>query len=150
MIAYIRQQLSEQKKQIMYFGKLPHEQLYPIIKYAWAVVLPSLVDNLPNAMLESMALGTIVIGTYGTSFEELITHNSSGFLAQPGDSDELCHVMEYVQHLTEEQRKAICHRAQEHIKLLSVENTCTKLENYYQQQIETFKTLYRRNNEYTR
>jgi glycosyltransferase involved in cell wall biosynthesis len=49
------------------------------------VVLPSLVDNLPNACLEAMALGKPVIGTSGASFEELLTDGISGFLVPPGD-----------------------------------------------------------------
>ena len=46
--------------------KLPHRQLYPVIAGARLVVLPSLIENLPNAGLEAMALGRAVIGTAGT------------------------------------------------------------------------------------
>src|ERR1051326_7456438 len=47
-----------------------------------SVVLPSLIDNLPNSCLEAMGLGRVVIGTKGTSFEELITDEANGFLIE--------------------------------------------------------------------
>ncbi len=65
---------------LVLIDNLPHRQLYPIIAAARLVVLPSLVDNLPNACLEAMGLGTAVIGTTGASFEELITDGVNGFL----------------------------------------------------------------------
>jgi glycosyltransferase involved in cell wall biosynthesis len=72
---------------------LPHRQLYPIIASARLVVLPSLVDNLPNACLEAMGLGTAVIGTTGTSFDELITDGVNGFLVPPNDPEALSEKM---------------------------------------------------------
>jgi glycosyltransferase involved in cell wall biosynthesis len=68
-----------------YLGPLPHSQLYPVIQHSRGVVLPSLVDNLPNACLESMMLGRPVIGTRGASFDELLVDGESGFLVEPGD-----------------------------------------------------------------
>ena len=53
------------------------------------VILPSLIDNVPNTCLESMALGRPVVGTYGTSFDEIITNNLTGFLIPPGDAKAL-------------------------------------------------------------
>jgi len=69
--------------------ELPHEQVYPLIRGARAVVLPSLVDNFSNTCLEAMALRKIMIGTEGTSFEELIVDGGNGFLYQPGDPESL-------------------------------------------------------------
>jgi len=74
---------------IHFLGELPHEKLFPLIRGAKAVILPSLVDNLPNTCLEAMALGKVVIGTEGTSFEELIVDDGNGFLCQPGDPKSL-------------------------------------------------------------
>lgn len=70
-------------------GSLRHEQLYPVIERARLVVLPSLVDNFPNACLEAMGLGRPVIGTLGTGFDELITEGGTGFLVPPNDASAL-------------------------------------------------------------
>jgi glycosyltransferase involved in cell wall biosynthesis len=53
------------------------------------VVLPSLIDNLPNACLEAMALGKPVVGTRGASFEEMIRDGETGFLVPAGDAEAL-------------------------------------------------------------
>ncbi len=75
--------------QVIFLDALPHSNLYPIIIGARLVVLPSLADNLSNACLEAMGLGKVVVGSNGRSFDELIDDGRSGFLAEPGDADDL-------------------------------------------------------------
>jgi glycosyltransferase involved in cell wall biosynthesis len=74
---------------LIFLGQIRHEQLYPVISGARLVVLPSLIDNLPNACLEAMALGKPVVGTRGASFEEMIQEGESGFLVPPNDAGAL-------------------------------------------------------------
>lgn len=76
---------AEWRDRIAFFDPLPHEQLYPVIEGAKLVVMPSLTEGMANACMEAMALGTPVVATLGTSFEELIEDGRSGFLARPGD-----------------------------------------------------------------
>lgn len=73
---------------------LPHRQLYPVIKNADFVVLPSLMDNLSNACIEAMYFERVVIGTDGASFEQLITHGKNGLLCRIGDSRDLLDKMQ--------------------------------------------------------
>ncbi len=80
MIDYVRAQAGALHYKIIYPGVLPHAQLLPIIEHASAVVLPSRIDNFPNTCLEAMACGKIVIGTRGTSFEQLIDDGISSFV----------------------------------------------------------------------
>ena len=77
----------EGKDRMVFIEPLPHEQLYPVIKGARIVVLPSMVDNFPNTCLEAMSLGKPVIGTRGASFEEVLTDGETGFLVAAGDTD---------------------------------------------------------------
>lgn len=70
-------------------GSLRHAQLYPIIKGARLVVLPSLLENFPNACLEAAGLGKVVVGTVGTGVEELIDEGETGFLVPPDDAGAL-------------------------------------------------------------
>ena len=85
MADYARAQCGGFADRLVVLDKLPHRQLYPVIAGARLVVLPSLIENLPNAGLEAMALGRAVIGTSGTGFEELMIDEETGFLVMPND-----------------------------------------------------------------
>jgi len=137
MLDYIKDKAGRYSNQIIYLGVLPHYQLYPIVKYSQAVVLPSLIDNLPNTMLEAMALGKVVIGTRGSSFEEFIDDGISGILVEADNSAELFQAMEGVWNMSEEERINIGRMAQQRIASLSPEITCHKLEEYLQQFIRS-------------
>jgi glycosyltransferase involved in cell wall biosynthesis len=85
MAQYARALSDQYQDRLIVLEQLPHTQLYPIIEGAHLVVLPSLLDNAPNACLEAMALGKPVLGTTGASFEELISDQLTGFLVAPDD-----------------------------------------------------------------
>jgi len=87
MAGFARSQCAAFSDRLTLLGNLQHSHLYPIIAGAHLITLPSLIDNLPNAGLESMGLGKVVIGTTGSSFEELITDGLNGFLV-PRDNPE--------------------------------------------------------------
>jgi glycosyltransferase involved in cell wall biosynthesis len=89
MKEYARSLCSRGADRLIFLGQTRHRQLYPIIAGAKLVVLPSLIDNLPNACLEAMGLGKPVIGTMGTSFDEIITEGKTGFLVPAGDVEAL-------------------------------------------------------------
>lgn len=85
MAEYARTLCAAAAERVTFIDGLPHNQLYPIIANAHLVVLPSLVDNMPNACLEAMVLGRPVIGTFGASFDELIIDEKTGFLVTPNE-----------------------------------------------------------------
>ena len=89
MADYAREQCGSSADRIVVLEKLRHRQLYPVIAGAHLVVLPSLIENLPNACLEAMGLGKVVIGTVGTSFDELISEGATGFLVSPNNPEAL-------------------------------------------------------------
>lgn len=62
---------------------LGREELAAEICRADVVVLPSLFDNLPNALLEALQLGSLVVGTAGSSIDEVITDGVTGVLCEP-------------------------------------------------------------------
>jgi glycosyltransferase involved in cell wall biosynthesis len=72
-------------------------------------VLPSMQDNLPNTVVESMACGTPVVAFDIGGVPEMITHQQSGFLASPGKVQDLAKgirfVMEHTARLGENARK---------------------------------------------
>lgn len=53
------------------------------------LVLPTLAENLPNTILESMASGTPVVGFKTGGLIDAITHLENGYLANHGDSSDL-------------------------------------------------------------
>lgn len=99
MAAFARAHCRQFADRLILLENLRHAQLYPVIDRSHLVVLPSLIDNLPNSCLEAMGLGKVVIGTTGTSFEELITDEVNGFLVEPNSpsalADKLVSAWEY-------------------------------------------------------
>ena len=75
------------KVQVLYPMQKP--ELYSVLRRAEAAVLPSLVDNLPNTVIESLMLGIPVIGTKGASIDELVEQDVTGELVPPGDVEGL-------------------------------------------------------------
>lgn len=118
-------------ERLIFIENIPHSKLYPVIAVARLVVLPSLIDNLPNACLEAMALGKPVIGTIGASFDEMLTDGATGFLVPIGD----------VQALTTKIHEAWTHpnlneigqAAKLKVKEFAIERTVQELLNYYNQ-----------------
>jgi glycosyltransferase involved in cell wall biosynthesis len=51
--------------------------------------IPSLEDNLPNTVMESLACGTPVVGFATGGIPQMVGHLKEGFIAQQGDSQKL-------------------------------------------------------------
>lgn len=118
-------------ERLVLLEKLPHSQLYPVIAGAHLVVLPSLIENLPNAGLEAMGLGKVVIGTAGTSFDELISEGVTGFLVSPNDPEALGQkiISAWINPKLEE----IGGSARQKILEFAPEETVERLLNYYRE-----------------
>lgn len=133
MLEYLLTKVNPQQERVINLGRLPHTQLYPIVSNALCAVFPSLVDNLPNTLMEAMALGCPAVGTRGTSMDELIEDGVSGVLVNPGSVDELLQGIERLIGMSDEQRKGLGKCAQESISLrLSPDTACLQLEHYYE------------------
>lgn len=70
-------------------GALRKDVLYAVLKKSTAAVLPSLADNLPNTVIESLLLGLPVIGTRNSSIDELVQDNVTGLLVEKHSEREL-------------------------------------------------------------
>jgi len=129
MLEYVRAQAGEHRDRVLYFDRMPHASLYPIIEYAEAVVLPSRIDNFPNACLEAMSLGKIVVGTRGASFDQLIDDGVSGFLCEIDDRKSLLAAVERA--LATDRADAIGARARARIEELRPELAGARLVEAY-------------------
>lgn len=134
----LRNQKDKYDGRVIYLGKLEHKKLYPIVQNSLACVLPSRVDNLPNACIEAMAQGKIVIGTYGASFEQLIKNKQNGLLIQRDSVNALIKAIEYLMRLSEQEHEEMGKRAKKTITRLLPENIYEQVIRYYQNVIDNF------------
>jgi len=133
MRRYITQQCDGSTERVIFIDALYHEQLYPVINGARLVVLPSLVDNLPNTMLEAMAFCKAVLGTIGCSFDEIIEDGRNGFLVNPGNPTELAQKIVEVWHRKD--LDEIGRSAARKIEELAPDKVVTQLIDYYREVI---------------
>lgn len=125
---------------VRYLGTLAHDELMAVVKKASVVVLPSLMDNLPNTCLEAMAMSKVVIGPNGVSFDELITDGRSGFLFQRGNILSLQQAILKACNLTKDKHTAIGLSAKARIQRMAPEITLPALESFYESVIEKTRT----------
>lgn len=139
--------LEKDRNRFIYLGPLSHNLLIPIIKNAEFVVLPSIVDNLPNSCIEAMFMDKIVIGTYGSSIEQMIKNEENGLLSKPGDVKDLIKCVEIVMNLSENKKKKYLKRIKELRQPYSENVAVEKLEDYYKTIIKgnTFNVRYKNN-----
>lgn len=72
------------------FGFLSGEKLYNTIANAKFLIIPSeWYENNPISVIESLAIGTPVIGSNIGGIPELVINNKTGYLYKPGDFEEL-------------------------------------------------------------
>lgn len=136
---YVKQRAGEYSDRVIYLGKLRRQELYPVITHAWACLLPSRIENLSNACIESMALGKVVIATDGASFEQLIVDGENGFLCKRDDAVSFFEGIDKVYGLTPEQKKRIESNARNTVKRLAPDVVYENFLNYYQKAIGEYK-----------
>lgn len=131
VMAMLEQCAGSCAERVINLPALPHAQLYPVIQKADFIVLPSLMDNLPNACIEAMHFGKVVIGTEGASFEQLIRHGVSGLLCRIGDAEDLLEKMQTAVELDEGQKEKIGRSAKKRIDRLRPEIAAKRLVEFY-------------------
>lgn len=136
MIQHVWECAGTHRGRVLYLGTMQQSQLIPIIEGATAVVLPSLVDNLPNTCIEAMSMGKVVIGTLGASFEQLIDDGDNGFLCTIDDERSLMESIEKALRLSDGERQAIGRKAQKTIERLNPERVVKELLHLYNEVIQ--------------
>lgn len=135
------QNIVKNKERFVFMGEISdRKRLFSIIKHASMCILPTRVDNLPNACLEAMALGKIVISStskQGTSVEQLIIDGYNGFLTEVDDEESLLKKIMQVKRLSESEKKLIGERAKDRVKDLTPEKV-------YKEMMEIYKEVLKR------
>ncbi|MEM1370037.1 MAG: glycosyltransferase family 4 protein, partial [Cyanobacteria bacterium P01_H01_bin.15] len=89
MLHHVKTILQDYLDRVLCIDALPHDRLLPIIKDSEFVAIPSLADNLPNALIESLYFKKRVVATTGSCFEDHLADPPAGILVKPNDALEL-------------------------------------------------------------
>ena len=130
-INILRRKLGRFVERFIYLGPVNQELLYPIIRNAKCILIPSLIDNLPNSCLEALYLKQIVVGTYDTGIEQLIDNGINGFLVTPGNSKKLLEAVVKACNLNKAERQSMAVNSRKKLMYYSPTYAVTKLEKYY-------------------
>jgi glycosyltransferase involved in cell wall biosynthesis len=76
-------------RSVQLLGPQPRARILEEIPRASTLVLPSLYDNFPMALLEAMSCGTPVVASDLASLREMIRSEDEGLLFRAGDPDDL-------------------------------------------------------------
>lgn len=71
-----------------------HRNINEILSVIDVFLLPSLMEGLPMALLEAMACGKAVIASRVGENANVVDHNISGIIVEPGDVDDLAQAMQ--------------------------------------------------------
>jgi acetolactate synthase-1/2/3 large subunit len=81
---------------VIRLGDLKPDKIIPYYQSADLVVIPSLMEAVSLAALESMACGTPVVSTNVGGMPEIITDGETGYLVNPGQPDELAKAIQRI------------------------------------------------------
>ncbi|MCU7519720.1 MAG: glycosyltransferase [Ignavibacteria bacterium] len=87
------------KHELLFLGSISDENtIASIYNLADVFVIPSTEDNLPNTVIESLSCGTPVVGFNIGGIPDMVTHKKNGYLADPGNIDDLKNGIEWILH----------------------------------------------------
>jgi glycosyltransferase involved in cell wall biosynthesis len=79
---------------VIWHGWRSRAELRGIYQSCDCLVNPSSYEGMPNAVLEAMACGLPVVATRVAGNEELVVHGETGFLFDPGDTEQFQFAMQ--------------------------------------------------------
>ena len=135
----IRSRCRPFESNLHYQPALAKPQLGPVIASALGVLMPSRVDNYPNACLEAQAFGIPVIGSRDSSLDEMIDDGATGFLVRNGCAASLQEGIERLLNLSPEQRLAMKTRILVHVEMIQAEDRVGQLIAFYESVLTRFK-----------
>lgn len=102
------------KQKAHYLGRL-HDDVSLRVLYAAAdvMVVPSLQENLSNAIMESLSCGTSVVAFDVGGNSDLVEHRNNGYLAKPYDTADFAQGIEWI--LNHPKPAELAHRAREKV-----------------------------------
>ena len=138
MMDYVKEKAADLATHVHYHPAVLKSQLYPVIAHAKAVLMPSRVDNYPNACLEAQSLEIPVIGSYGSSLDEMIVDGVTGFLVRNEDVTHLSDTIVKLLNMSDGQIGEMKKNIRFHIQNILAEDRVVQLEQLYMKTIEEF------------
>lgn len=74
---------------IIFKGYISHNKMFSVLKNNNIIIVPSLHENLPMVIAESLAMNNIVIASNVGGISEMIVNRKTGFLIDPNSPKEL-------------------------------------------------------------
>jgi glycosyltransferase involved in cell wall biosynthesis len=136
---YVISKCAGRENQLHYLGLVAKSELYPIIRNAVGVVIPSRVDNYPNVCLEAFSMDTPVIATRCSSLEEMIRHRITGLLVQNGDVEALASAMIQLLNMSDQQKKEIKDNIRKLVEEIVAEQRVEQLIHFYLETIKGYR-----------
>jgi glycosyltransferase involved in cell wall biosynthesis len=137
---YVVDKCKKFQSRLHYYASLPKFKLFPVIAKALGVLMPSRIDNYPNACLEALLNGVPVIGTFDSSLDEMIVDGETGFLAKNDDPSSLCDAIMRLLSLSPWQRKEMQERILKSVEAINAEDRVGQLIAYYRETIADFQS----------
>jgi glycosyltransferase involved in cell wall biosynthesis len=100
---------------LLLHGKIKPEAIGQELHSAHVIIVPSIVDNLPYVVIESMALGKVVLASVQGGQREMIEHGVSGFLFDHTIEGDFEEKLQLVISLSDEKIAAIGQAAKEKV-----------------------------------
>lgn len=138
---YIAARCASFGSRVLYHPAVAKELLYPVIARAQGVLMPSRIDNYPNACLEAQMLGIPVIGTYRSSLDELIVDGENGFLAENGSASSLASAVNRLLSQGPAERAAMRANIARHVAAIVAEDRIGRLLTFFNSVISDFQRV---------
>ncbi|HVS95669.1 MAG TPA: glycosyltransferase [Puia sp.] len=106
---------------LVFHGKIRPEHIGEALADAHVVLLPSIVDNLPFACLETLACGKIVLASVQGGQREIIRDGENGFLFDHDIGGDFARQLKRILALSGEERRRICENARRTLERYSYE-----------------------------
>ncbi len=99
-----------------YLGHL-HDDVSLVTLYSAVdvMVVPSLQENLSNAIMESLSCATPVVAFDVGGNSDMIEHKKNGYLAKPFEPQDLANGIEWILNLNEKEYNQLCNNAREKV-----------------------------------
>jgi glycosyltransferase involved in cell wall biosynthesis len=140
---YIRDRTRQLEDHVFYHPAVPKAKLYPVISHATGVLMPSRVDNYPNACLEAQYSGVPVIGSTNSSLDEMIVDGETGFLVLNNDRKSLVRGIERMLDQSPLKREEMIRKIRDQVQKMVKEDRMGQLEAFYEDTRETYTSASR-------
>jgi len=123
---------------ITFTGFVQGEALAALYAAADVFIFPSTTETFGNVVLESMAAGTVVVGTAAGGVQDTIEHGVTGMLCKPGDVSAFVETVKEL-HASQEKRRMMEQAGRAYALEQSWDEIFTKLYNSYAEVSEAGK-----------